>query len=83
MASGQVWVGGNQVGCNRSVDGYGWMDKQTDKYKQEENKIIDGLLDRLTLKIKLNPLSKSLLTETKDSNTALTKIQPFEQNSFV
>jgi len=34
--------------------------------------LIDVLLDRLTLKVKLNPLRKSLLAETKHSNTAIT-----------
>lgn len=50
------------------------MDKQTDKSKQ----LIDVLLDRLMLKAKLNPLYKSLLAETKDSNTVKTKIPPFD-----
>ena len=74
MTGGQVWVGGKEACCKSSVDGYGWMDKQTDKSKQ----LIDVLLDRLMLKAKLNPLYKSLLAETKDSNTVKTKIPPFD-----
>jgi hypothetical protein len=49
------------------------MDKQI-----KANKLIDGLLDRLMLKVKLNPLNKSLLAETKDSYTVTTKIPPFD-----
>jgi hypothetical protein len=39
---------------------------------------MDGYLDRTMLKVKLNLLSKTLLAETKDSNTAITKIPPFD-----